>query len=87
MANGLWLFTDANFGSSKLNPLVLELPGVNDVEGRFHYYRQNFWIEDLPGGANVMVDDYKLSEREIVPLANGSRVVIGKTTFRTTIEP
>ncbi|HEY4283970.1 MAG TPA: hypothetical protein VGM62_12965 [Chthoniobacterales bacterium] len=87
MTNGLWLFTDANFGSSKLNPLVLELPGVNEVEGRFHYYRQNFWIEDLPGGANVMVDDYKLSEREIVPLANGSRVVIGKTTFRTTIEP
>ena len=85
--NAVWLFTDANFGCSKLNPLVLNLPGLGEVEGRFHYHRQNFWIEDLPGGTPILVDDYKLAPREIVPLVNGARVQIGETVFRATIEP
>jgi hypothetical protein len=85
--NAVWIFTDANFGSSKLNPLVLDLPDVNDVAGRFHYYRQNFWIEDLPGGINVTVDGHRLEHREIVPIVNGAQVVIGQTAFRATIEP
>jgi hypothetical protein len=85
--NALWIFSDANFGCSKLNPLVLDLPGIEEVEGRFHYYRRNFWIEDLPGGSTVSVDDHKLAEREIVPLVNGARVLIGGTIFKATIEP
>jgi hypothetical protein len=84
--NAVWLFTDANFGCSKLNPVILNLQDVGEVEGRFYYYRQNFWIENLPGGTDLIVDDYKLGEREIVPLVNGARVLIGKTMFRATVE-
>ena len=83
----LWLFTDANFGCSKLNALVLTVPGLAEVEGRFHYYRQNFWIEDLVGGNGVTVDEHKLAVEEIVPIVSGVRVRIGDTTFRATIEP
>jgi hypothetical protein len=85
--NTVWLFTDANFGCSKLNPLVLTLPGVNEVEGRFHHYRGCFWIESLKGGTSISVDEHRLTACEIVPLVNGARVVIGKTAFRSTIEP
>lgn len=87
MYSALWLFTDANFGCSKLNPLVLNVPGIAEVEGRFHYYRQNFWVEDLPGGSGVSVDEYKLAPGEIAPLVNGTRVQMGQTIFRATIEP
>jgi TIR domain len=83
----LWVFTDANFGSSKLNPLVLDIPAVAEVEGRFYYYRQNFWIEDLPNGNGVTVEDHALAVGEIVPVVNGARVRIGETTFRATVEP
>jgi TIR domain len=82
----LWLFTDANFGCSKLNPLVLTVPGVAEVEGRFHYYRQNFWIEDLVGGNGITVDEHKLAVGEIVPVVSGSRLKIGDTIFRATSE-
>lgn len=84
--NALWIFTDANFGCSKLNPLVLELPGLEEVEGRFHHYRGCFWIESLKGGTSVSVDEYKLTACEIVPLVNGTRVVIGSTALRATVE-
>src|SRR5437764_228445 len=79
--------TDANFGCSKLNALVLIVPGVAEVEGRFHYYRQNFWIEDLVGGNGITVDEHKLAVGEIVPIVSGARLRIGDTIFRATIEP
>jgi len=82
----LWLFTDANFGCSKLNALVLTVPRVAEVEGRFHYYRQNFWIEDLVGGNGITVDEHKLAVGEIVPIVSGARLRIGDTIFRATIE-
>jgi len=85
--NALWIFSDANFGCSKMNPLVLALPGMGAVEGRFHYYRQNFWIESRAGRTTVFVDGHRLVEREIVPLINGSCVMIGGTTFNATVEP
>src|SRR5205823_13707628 len=87
LQNALWIFSDANFGRSKLNPLVLDLPGIEEVEGRFHYYRGCFWIESLKGGTSVSVDEHKLTACEIVPLVNGARAVIGKTVFRATVEP
>jgi hypothetical protein len=84
--NALWIFSDANFGCSKMNPLVLALPGMGEVEGRFHYYRQNFWIESRADRTTVFVDEHRLVEREIVPLINGSCVRIGDTTFNATVE-
>jgi hypothetical protein len=84
--HALWLFSDANFGHSTLNCVVINASGLAEVEGRFHYYRQNFWIEDLPEGTAVSVERHKLVPREIVPLANGNTVEIGNVTFRARVE-
>jgi hypothetical protein len=83
--DALWLFTDANFGTSRLNPLVLDLPGVAEVEGRFHYYRGSFWIEAFEGAA-VRVGNFLLRPKEIVPITDTQPIVIGSTAFRVKVE-
>ncbi len=83
--DALWLFTDANFGTSRLNPLVLDLPGLAEVEGRFLYYRGNFWIEAFEG-ANVRVGTFVLRPKEIVPITDAQPITLGKTTFRAKVE-
>ena len=85
--HALWLFSDANFGHSPLNSLIINASGLAEVEGRFHYYRENFWIEDLPEGTAISVEKHKLAPREIVPLVNGDVVEIGDAVFRARIEP
>lgn len=85
--NAVWLFTDAHFGCSRLNAVVLDLPGAIEVEGRFHYFRNNFWIESLPTGNGITVDHYTLEPGEVVPLVNGTRVRIAGHIFRGTIDP
>jgi len=83
--DALWLFTDANFGTSRLNPLVLDLPGVAEVEGRFLYYRGNFWIEAFEG-ANIRVGNVRLRPKEIVPITDAQPIVFGNTPFRVKVE-
>lgn len=83
--DALWLFTDANFGSSRLNPLVLDLSNIGEVEGRFHYYRGHFWVEAFQGSM-IRVGAVALRPNEIVPITHAHEVVIGGTAFRATIE-
>jgi hypothetical protein len=83
--DALWLFTDANFGSSRLNPLVLGLPKIGEVEGRFHYYRGNFWIEAFQG-SKIRIGAVALAPNEIAPITSAQEVIIGGTAFRATIE-
>ena len=83
--DALWLFTDANFGSSRLNALVLGLSNIGEVEGRFHYHRGNFWIEAYQGSM-IRIGAVALRPNEIVPLTHAHEVVIGGTAFRVTIE-
>jgi hypothetical protein len=87
MHNAVWIFTDANFGCSKLNALVLDIAGAVEVEGRFHYFRDNFWIETLSTGNGVTVGDHKLREHDVVPLVNGAQLMIAGHWFRASIEP
>lgn len=82
--SALWLFTDATWGASKMNPLII--PGLADIEARFHYYRQNFWIEDLAAGSELRLDEHMLAPGEIVPLVNGARLRLGQHTFSVIIE-
>ena len=84
--DALWLFTDANFGASRLNPLVLDLPGVSEVEGRFLHYRGNFWIEAFEG-ANIRIGSVLLHPKEIVPITDTQPIVFGNTAFKVQIEP
>ena len=87
LRNAVWIFTDANFGCSRLNAIILDAPGALEVEGRFHYYRDNFWVEALETGNGITVDGYDLALRDIVPLVEGSEVTISRVTFRAAIDP
>lgn len=79
--DALWIFSDATFGSSHLNPLPLKLPGVGETLGRFHHYRSQFWIESFAEAGEVWVNGYKLLSKDLVPLTDGQRVKIGATEF------
>ena len=87
LRNAVWIFTDANIGCSRLNAIILDAPGAAEVEGRFHYYRDNFWIEALESGNGIVVDGYELKPRDIVPLIDGSEITIAGVTFRSAVEP
>jgi hypothetical protein len=87
LRNAVWIFTDANIGCSRLNAIILDAPGAAEVEGRFYYYRDNFWIEALESGNGITVDGYELEPRDIVPLVDGSEITIAGVTFRATVEP
>ena len=85
--NVVWIFTDANIGCSRLNAIILDTAGAAEVEGRFHYYRDSFWIEALESGNGITVDGYELEPRDIVPIVDGSEITIAGVTFRATVEP
>jgi hypothetical protein len=86
LRNAVWIFTDANIGCSRLNAIILDAPGAAEVEGRFHYYRDNFWVESLETGNGIIVDGYELKPRDIVPLVDGSEVTIAGVTFQSSVE-
>lgn len=85
--NAVWIFTDANLGCSRLNAIILDAPGAAEVEGRVHYYRDNFWIESLETGNGIAVDGYELKPRDIVPIVDGSEINVASVTFRANVEP
>ncbi len=87
LRNAVWIFTDGNIGCSRLNAIILDAPGAAEVEGRFHYYRDNFWVESLESGNGIAVDDYELKPRDIVPLVDGTEITIAGVTFQATVEP
>lgn len=87
LRNAVWIFTDANIGCSRLNAIILDAPGAAEVEGRFHYYRDNFWIESLESGNGIAVDGYELKPRDIVPLVDGTEITMAGVTFQATVEP
>lgn len=87
LRNAVWIFTDANIGCSRLNAIILDAPGAAEVEGRFHYYRDNFWLEALESGNGITVDGYELEPRDIVPIVDGSEITIAGVTFQAAVEP
>lgn len=87
LRNAIWMFTDANIGCSRLNAIILDAPGAAEVEGRFHYYRDNFWVEALESGNGIVVEGYELQPRDLVPIVDGSEITISGVTFRAAIDP
>ena len=84
--NTTWIFTDAAFGTSRSNPIVLEWTELAEIQGRFHHYRGCFWLENLAENGVVRVDSHSLHPGEIVPLATGQQIVLGSLTFRLKVE-
>ena len=66
--DAVWLFTDAAFGTSRSNPIVLDVPGLAEIQGRFHHHRGCFWLENRAANKAVSVNSQVLNPNEIVPL-------------------
>ncbi len=83
----VWIFTDAKFGRDAVNPVMLSFdPALAGVQGRFHYYRQQFWLEAFDGGCEVQVGDHVLVPGEIVPLTAAHRVALGAAHYQVNVE-
>ena len=83
--DAVWLFTDATFGSSKANPLALKIDGLDEIQGRFHYYRGCFWVENLANNGGLHVDGHALAPGRIAPLTHGQPLRLGNCDYRAAI--
>jgi hypothetical protein len=82
-----WIFTDVTFGTSRMNPLILDLPGLAEVAGRIVYHRDQFWLESFQPEGGIAVNGHVLRPGEIVPLASGHVVRLGTTDFNAAFAP
>lgn len=80
--DAVWLFTDAAFGRSKSNPVVLDLPGLAEIQGRFHHWRGCFWLEVAHSDGRVALNGQALTVGDIAPLVTGQQVQLGDVAFR-----
>jgi hypothetical protein len=81
-----WLLTDGTFGSSRANPILLELKGFADIQGRFHHRHGVFWIENFVENGAVQIEGKALPPGSIVPLTAGQSVRLGEREFRVALE-
>ena len=82
----LWILTDGSFGSNAANPLPLDLPGLAEIQGRFHHDQGLFWIESVVDNSAVEVDGVTLLRGQIAPLGQGMRVRLGGQAFQVAVE-
>ena len=80
--NALWLLTDAAFGTSRGNALVLDDAALAEVQGRLHHFRGCFWIENIVENSAVKINGRAIRAGDIVPLATGMQVSLGSKTWR-----
>ncbi len=81
----VWLLSDAAFGTSHSNPVILDAKGLAEIQGRFLFFRGCFWLENAIDNRGVSVDDHTLGGCNIIPLATGQRIRLGNVLYRTEI--
>jgi len=79
--DAVWLFTDAAFGTSRTNAVVLDLPNLAEFQGRFHHYHGCFWVENRASNDAVRINSHLLNANEISPLINGLTLQLGDVGF------
>ena len=85
--DAVWVFSEASFGAGPGNAVILDVPGLAETAGRFHFHRDCFWVETTGAAGTVRVDDTALHPGEIAPLATGQTLRIGGVDFRVEIAP
>ena len=90
MANAMpqhstWLLTDGAFGTSRANPIILEIAGLAEIQGRFFHRFGVFWIESSVNNGGVQVNGMRLEPGMIVPLIDDQVVKLGTGSFRVAI--
>lgn len=83
--NSTWMFTDGTFGTSRTNPIILDLKGLAEIQGRFYHYLGAFWIESSVNNDGVQINGNKLSPGFIMPLVSGQIMKLGERSFRVTV--
>ncbi|MCE0522354.1 MAG: toll/interleukin-1 receptor domain-containing protein [Methylacidiphilales bacterium] len=83
--NATWLLTDGAFGTSRANPIILDVRGLAEIQGRFHHHLGGFWIESPVNNGAVHINGARLEPGFIVPLVTGQTVKFGETSFRVTV--
>lgn len=83
--DAVWLFSDVLFGFNAYCPVVLNIDGLADVQGRFHYYKGCFWLECLVSNFALHLNSIVLNERDVVPLMDGLELKIGNVSYRVEI--
>lgn len=83
--NVAWLLTDGMFGPSRANPILLELKGLADIQGRFHHRHGVFWIESFVDNQAVQIQGEALAPGFIIPLAAGQTIRLGEREFRVAL--
>jgi hypothetical protein len=83
--NSTWLLTDGAFGTSRANPIIVDVRGLAEIQGRFYHHLGGFWIESSVNNGAVHVNGAKLEPGFIVPLVTGQTVKFGETSFRVTV--
>lgn len=78
----VWILSDVPFGKGDSNGLVFADERIPDTEGRFLYYRSQFWLESLSQKSSVHVDANALHPGELVPLVEGQTLRIGGREYR-----
>ena len=79
--DAVWVFTEATFGSSAANAVVLGHPEVEPEHGCFHYYRNCFWVRSAGPNATVLVNDEPCAPGHIIPLASYQMLQIGSCRY------
>ncbi|MCX8157455.1 MAG: hypothetical protein N3J91_13590 [Verrucomicrobiae bacterium] len=86
--DAIWLFSEATFGTSRSNAIMLpESQGVSEVQGRFYYACGGFWLESVARNEMVRVNYYALKPGEVAPLINGQLVQLGRINYHVEILP
>ena len=79
--DAVWLFTDGTFGTGRNNPIVIAATGLGEVQGRFHYWRGCFWLENSLNNNAIRVNGSELNSNGIVPMAGGQTIHFGSMAF------
>ena len=83
--DAVWLPSDGTFGTSRANPIVMNAPGLAEIQGRFHHWRGCFWLENPIGNNMVRLAGVTLKSNDMVPLVNGIILELGPTKMRVEI--
>jgi hypothetical protein len=83
--DAIWLFTDATYGTSRSNAIVVPLPGLAEIQGRFHHYRGCFWVENRIANQAVCINQRPLGGNEISPLMSGLTLQLGRVSFQVEV--
>jgi hypothetical protein len=76
-----WLLSEGTFGTSQANALVIDLPGLAEIQGRFRHFQNCFWLENSVDNGAVVIDNHVVKPRSLVPLVTGKIIKLAGVRF------